>query len=51
MIEALKICLATHHKPQMIQSDNGPEFTSREFKNFLIEQNIEQKFGPPYRPQ
>ena len=47
VIKALKSCLATHHKPQMIQSDNGPEFTSREFKNFLIE----QKFGPPYRPQ
>ena len=50
VIKALKSCLATHHKPQMIQSDNGSEFTSREFKNFLIEQNIEQKFGPPYRP-
>ena len=34
-----------------MQSDNGPEFTSREFNNFLIEQNNEQKFGPPYRPQ
>ena len=51
VIKTLKSCLATHHKPQMIKSDNGPEFTSREFKNFLIEQNIEQKFGPPYRHQ
>ena len=51
VIKALKSCLATHHKPQMIESDNGTEFTSREFKNFLIEQNIEQKFSPPYRPQ
>ena len=50
VIKALKSCLTTHHKPQMIQSDSGPEFTSREFKNLLIEHNIEQKFGPPYRP-
>ena len=50
VIKALKNCLATHHKPQMMQSDNGPEFTSREFKNFLIEQNVAQKFGSPYRP-
>ena len=35
----------------MIQSDNGGEFSSREFKQFLLKQNIYQKLGPPYRPK
>ena len=35
----------------MIQSDNGGEFSSREFKQFLLKYNIEHKFGPPYRPK
>ena len=32
VIKALKSCLTTHHNPQMIQIDNGEEFSSREFK-------------------
>ena len=51
VIKALKSCLTTHHNPQMIQSDNGGEFSSREFKQFLLKQNIDQKFSPPYRPK
>ena len=35
----------------MIQSDNGEEFSRREFKQFLLKQNIDQKFGPPYLPK
>ena len=35
----------------MIQSDNGGKFSSREFKQFLLKQNIDQKFGPPYLPK
>ena len=35
----------------MIQSDNGGEFTSSEFKQFLLKQNIDQKFGSPYPPK
>ena len=51
VIKALKSCLTTHNKPRMIQSDNGGEFSSREFKQFLLKYNIEHKFGPPYRPK
>ena len=29
VIKALKSCLTTHHNPQMIQSDNWGEFSSR----------------------
>ena len=35
----------------MIQSYNGKEFSSREFKQFLLKYNVEHKFGPPYRPK
>ena len=35
----------------MIQSDNGGEFSSREFKQFLLKYNVEHKFGLPYRPK
>ena len=27
--------MTTHSKPQMIQSDNGSEFTNREFRHTL----------------
>ena len=33
----------------MIHSDNGGELSSREFKQFLLKQNIDQKCGTPYR--
>ena len=51
VIKALKSCLTTHHNQQMIQSDNRGEFSSINFKQFLLKQNIDQKFGPPYRPK
>ena len=35
----------------MIKSDNGSEFSSREFKQFLLKYNVEHKCGPPYRPK
>ena len=41
VIKELKSCLTTHHNPQMIHSDNGGEFSSRKFKQFLLKQNID----------
>ena len=35
----------------MIQSDNGPELTSREFKQFLVKLNIQQNFEISYHPK
>ena len=49
VIKALKSCLTTHNKPRLIQSYNGSEFSSREFKQFLLKYNVKHKFGPPYR--
>ena len=51
IIKALKSCLTTHNKPKMIQSNNGGEFSSREFKQFILKHNVEQKFGSPYCPK
>ena len=47
----MKSWLATHNKPEMIQSDNEPEFTRGEFKQFLIKLNINQNFSRPYNPK
>ena len=51
VVKALRSWMTTHSKPQMIQSDNGSEFTNREFRQYLMELNIEQKFGLPYHPK
>ena len=51
VIKSLKSCLTTHNKPRIIQSDNGGEFSSREFKQFLLKYKVEHKFGHPYRPK
>ena len=34
VIKTLKSCLTTYHNLQMIQSDNGGELSSWEFKSF-----------------
>ena len=51
VIKVFKSCLTTHHNPQMMQSYNGGEFSSREYKQFILIQNIDQKFGSPYWPK
>ena len=40
----MKSLFATHNKPEIIQSDNEKEFTSKEFKQFLAKLNIQQIF-------
>lgn len=37
--------------PELLQSDNGPQFTSKEFRSFLFEHGISHHTGPPYWPQ
>lgn len=38
-------------KPKLIQSDRGPNFTSKEFKDYLVKEDIKQIFSTPYTPQ
>lgn len=38
-------------KPKLIQSDNGSNFKSKEFKDYLAKEDIKQLFSTPYTPQ
>ena len=49
-IDKLRSIFATHGLPQTIVSDNGPAFTSAEFKEFLRRNGVEHVFSLPYHP-
>jgi hypothetical protein len=41
----------TGRKIKILRSDNGGEYTSKEFKSFCIEAGIKREFTIPYNPQ
>ena len=41
---------ATHGLPKQIISDNGPQFVSREFQQFCVENGIKHRKVTPYWP-
>jgi hypothetical protein len=45
-----KLC-AQHGVPETIVSDNGPQFTSQEFKDFCIAITVSHILSPPYHAQ
>ena len=49
-IEVLRGCFARFGLPQMLVSDNGPQFTSSLFQNFMQSNGIEHKLVPAYHP-
>ncbi|KAL3075935.1 hypothetical protein niasHS_012852 [Heterodera schachtii] len=49
-IEALNLVFHRYGAPKEIVSDNGPPFTSHEFKDFCRLKGIKHKFSPPYQP-
>ncbi|KAK3089020.1 hypothetical protein FSP39_000173 [Pinctada imbricata] len=49
-IAKLQQIFSTHGIPDTIVSDNGPSFTSREFKQFLQRNGIKQINSAPYHP-
>ena len=49
-IEKLRRMFATHGLPEVIVSDNGPQFTSYEFGQFLKKNGIRHITSPPYHP-
>ena len=49
-IDELRLIFAEHGLPEEVVSDNGPQFTSQEFKQFLAKNGIKQTLVPPYHP-
>ena len=49
-IEKLKEIFVTHGLPENIVSDNGPNFTSAEFEDFLAKNGIKHTKVSPYQP-
>ncbi|XP_062571228.1 uncharacterized protein K02A2.6-like [Saccostrea cucullata] len=48
IIEALKIVFACHGLPAKLGSDNGPQFSSANFKTFCVELGIEHERSSPH---
>ena len=48
---ALRKLWAQHGVPETIVSDNGPQFTSREFKEFCSTNAVNHILSPRYHPQ
>ena len=51
IVSALTIFFSHVGFPKSIQTDNGSNFTSREFKQFVISFKIEHHLSAPYHPQ
>lgn len=50
LIKAFKQIFSRHGLPDLLVSDNGRQYTSIEFKNFLKKRKIKHAFSPPYCP-
>ena len=50
VIKILRSTFARFGLPEELVSDQGPPFTSTEFKNFLRNNGIKQSFSPAYHP-
>lgn len=51
IVMALENLFTTHGLPISVTTDNGPQFVSDEFSQFLREQGVEQHFTTPLWPQ
>ena len=49
-IEILRTVFATHGLPRKIVTDNGPSFTSQEFRTFMEGNGIKHVTSAPYHP-
>ncbi|XP_013927119.1 PREDICTED: uncharacterized protein K02A2.6-like [Thamnophis sirtalis] len=49
-VRALRRLFATHGLPDILVSDNGPQFTATTFQEFLAEQGIRHAPTAPYHP-
>ncbi|XP_062526842.1 uncharacterized protein K02A2.6 [Bombyx mori] len=51
VINHLKQWFSTHGIPEVLESDNGPQYMSREFKNFQKEWRFTHSTSSPHHPQ
>ena len=51
VIHKLKLIFATHGIPEVIISDNGPQFQSQEFREFAREYDFQHRTSRPGFPQ
>jgi len=49
-LEKLKITFTTHGLPEIVVTDNGSNFVSREFEDFLKQNGIRHIRAAPYYP-
>uniref|UniRef100_A0A8C9TGR2 Gypsy retrotransposon integrase-like protein 1 n=1 Tax=Scleropages formosus TaxID=113540 RepID=A0A8C9TGR2_SCLFO len=49
-IEVLRHLFAAYGLPQEVVTDNGPQFTSREFEQFLLLNGVKHTESPAYHP-
>lgn len=50
-VEALRVIFARFGLPRTLVSDNGPQFTSAVFKQFLQDNHVQHLTTAPYHPQ
>ena len=50
-IDGLRLIFAQHGLPEEVVSDNGPQFVSNEFAEFINTNGIKHTLVPPYHPQ
>lgn len=49
-VEALRVMFSRYGLPEQLVSDNGPQFISAEFRNFLEANRIKHILSAPYHP-
>ena len=49
-IDQMRLWFAAYGLPEEVVSDNGPQFISQEFTDFLKQNGVKQTLVPPYHP-
>ena len=49
-IDQMRLWFSAHGLPEEVVSDNGPQFISQEFTDFLKQNGVKQTLVPPYHP-